>query len=90
MILATSFGLSAKDANTREAVAIKNEKLSDKEIVDRVKEIQNMSFKNLPKEQKRELRKELMEMKKTMPIDGIYIGGTALVIIIILLLVLLL
>lgn len=75
-------------------VPVKTEKqLSDDEverITERVKEIRTMDKSDLTTEEKIELKKELKEMKRDVKKagQGIYIGGTGLIIIIILLILL--
>jgi len=65
----------------------KENKLSEEEmnrLKNRVEEIRDMDKTNLTVKEKRELRKELKSISKTMRRDGgyVYIGGTTLLLII--------
>lgn len=75
----------------------KSEKLSDAEIqklVARIDEIKNMDLKNLPAKERRDLRRELRDIKNKVDknADGfsIYLGGGVILVVIIVLLLLLL
>lgn len=85
-----------KKSDNKENVQIGEEqnKLSEAEIqvyVARVDEIKNMDKKDLTAQQRRELRKEVREIKDIVKqnAEGIYIGGGALLVVIILLILLL-
>ena len=76
-----------------EATPAANTKLTEEEISTyraRVEEIRDMDKSELTASEKKELKTELKDIKKTMHKDGtvIYIGGSTLLIIIILLLIL--
>lgn len=60
-------------------------------MINRVEEIRKMDRKNLSTSERKELKKELIAMKKRAadPGAGVYISGTALLLIIILLIILL-
>lgn len=69
----------------------KTNKLSDEEIrnlTDRLEKIMKMDKSSLSKEEKRELRKEVRDIKKKLDVGYIYISGTAILIIILILLLL--
>lgn len=105
MFLSSFSGLEAsnpdKDKNSRKELRkIEKEKqkheLSEAEVytmLSRLEEIQNMDLKSLPSDQKRDLRKEVRDIRKKLDdnADGfsIYIGGGALLVIIVLLILLL-
>ena len=78
---------------TTETTTETTTKLSEEEISNyraRVEEIRDMDKSDLSTSEKKELKTELKDIKKTMHKDGtiIYIGGSTLLIIIILLLIL--
>jgi len=91
----TAFAANTDPKNAKDNPAIpekKENKLSEEEIshlTRRVEEIRDMDKTNMTVKEKRELRKELKEIKENVKRGtGIYIGvGTLLLIIIILLLV---
>jgi len=67
--------------------------LSEEEVTyykERVKEINEMDKSELSKSEKKELKRELKDIKETMRNNGpvVYIGGTTLLLIIILILIL--
>jgi hypothetical protein len=98
LLLMAMLAFSAVPAQAKEAIANvtgTSKQLSQQEIdrmVNRVKEIQRMDKKSLSADQKRELRNELMTMKKRFadpPGVVVYLSGTAIVILIIILILLL-
>lgn len=82
----------AKADNGKDAKALTTEQqLRVEQISKRVEEIQHMDKSNLSRDQKKELRKELTQMKseaRAISNGGIYLSVTALLVIIILLLIL--
>ena len=84
----------AENKNPKSKTEVTTEqKLSSEEITrltNRVKEIYNMDKSKMTFTEKRELRKEVKEIKKTMKADGvvIYLSSAAIVIIILLIILL--
>lgn len=82
--------LAANFNNTEAATSQQSLKSEASQIEQRVKEIRAMNKKNLTATDKKNLRSELMNLKKkTKDPVGIYVSGSALLIIIILLIILL-
>ena len=83
------------------SMATANEKIGDKplttevavdhqKLIDRLEEINSLDKSKLSRAEKKELRKEVKEIQKTMDIGGgVYISVGALILIIILLIILL-
>ena len=72
-------------------VPISENKIMEEEIVnmnERLEEIRDMDKSELNAKDKKELRKELKEMKKKKKGGAIYIGGTTLLLLIILIVIL--
>lgn len=87
----------SKKKDKKESVQIKKEqqKLSDEEVqklIARVEEIDKMDKSTLTAKERRDLRKELRDIKDKVNqnYDGVYIGGGVLLVVIIVLLILLL
>lgn len=85
-----------KKGDNKESVQVKKEqqKLSDEEVqamVARIDEIDKMDKKALTAKERRDLRREVRDIKDKVNqnADGIYIGGGALLVVIILLILLL-
>lgn len=78
-----------RDKNKTELTAEQQVEL--KRITDRVEEIKHMDKSNLSKEERKELRKELKEMKKHARAmgGGVYLSVGAIIIIILLLILIL-
>ena len=96
MSATTAFAFTSNPESTTENLIApsKTEKnLSEEEVnrlINRVEEIRNMDKSNLTSIEKRELRKELKEIKKNVRENGgyVYIGAGSLIIIILLLILL--
>ena len=82
---ATSSGVENPTVDNKTEIMIRNQKM-----LDRLEEINRMDKSKLTRSEKRELRKEVKEIQKTMEIGGgVYISVGALILILILLIILL-
>lgn len=82
---------TAKSNSETLAVPMSGNKTMEEEIVnmnDRLGEIRDMDKSELNAKDKKELRKELKEMKKKKKGGAIYIGGTSLLLLILLIVLL--
>ena len=86
--------LSSSTVSTPSGTTVEN-KLSDREVrsmIDRLKEIRRMDKSNLTKEQKHELRNEVLAIRDRLrkhEVTYVYVSGGALILILILLIILL-
>lgn len=90
-LLVGSVNLAKADDGKAQKALTTEQQIRVEQITKRVEEIQHMDRSNLSHEQKKELRKELTQMKgeaRAISNGGIYLSLTAILIIIILLLIL--
>ena len=83
------FAKDARPADRREMTAAEQARLS--QITRRVEEIRNMDFSTLSRTDRRELKKELQELKKEARVmkGGVYLSVGAIIIIILVLILIL-
>ena len=95
LTMSTTVAFSAentvKSSTETLAVPMSGNKIMEEEIVnmnDRLEEIRDIEISELNAKDKKELRKELKEMKKKKKGGAIYIGGSSLLLVILLIILL--
>lgn len=74
---------------------IENEKLSDKEkadkLMDRLNDIKDMNFSEMPRSERKAVRKEVRKIKKSLADlgGGVYLSATAIIIILLIIIIIL-